>query len=361
MFTGSISLGSFKKIPLAIHWSAVLIAVLVGSSLVNAYGVAPGVLAVVAFLGSILAHELGHALTARRFGVRTESIDLWALGGIAKLDRPAPTPRAEGWIAVAGPLTSLTIGVVSIGAAIGLSAAGAAGPYVGVLGWLGVVNGVLAVFNMLPGAPLDGGRVLKAWRWGRHGDQFRAAREASVAGSIVGWSLAGLGLVLLLNGQAGIMLAVTGIFIASSAKAEARAADMAEALQGVRVGDLMWWGIADAPIDTDAETMVWQRSRLGNAGVVAVRGADGAVAGLVDEDQLLAVPLDRRAWTPITTLMTPVSRLTRAEPDEELSTVLGRLDPRWPLVTVWRGTTLLGVVPKQRLLQRLRAAQPHAG
>jgi len=83
MFTGSISLGSFKKIPLAIHWSAVLIAVLIGSSLVTAYGVVPGVLGVIAFLGSIISHELGHALTARRFGVRTESIDLWALGGIA--------------------------------------------------------------------------------------------------------------------------------------------------------------------------------------------------------------------------------------------------------------------------------------
>jgi Zn-dependent protease len=356
MFAGSISLGSFKKIPMSIHWSAALIAVLIGSNLVGVYGVAPGVFGVLAFLGSIIAHELGHALTARRYGVRTESIDLWALGGIAKLDRPAPSPRAEGWIAVAGPLTSLVIGVLSIGTVVALAVSGLDSAFIGVLGWLGVVNGVLAVFNMLPGAPLDGGRLLKAWRWGRHGDQFRAAREAASAGVTLGWSLAGLGLVLLLAGQAGIMLAITGMFIASSAKAEERAADLAEALHGVRVGDLTWWGIADAPIDTDAETMVWQRARLGNAGVVAVRDSDGSVVGLVDEDQLLAVPLDRRPWTPIASLMTPTARLTRAEPDEELSTVLGRLDPRRPLVTVWRGNTLLGVVPRQRLLQRLRAA-----
>ncbi len=115
MTTGSIRLGTYAGIPVRAHWSMALVAVLFGVNLSTQLGAAPGIVATIAFFASILAHEFGHALVARRYGVQTQSIDLWALGGVAHLDRESPTPRADGLIAVAGPAVSLAIGVVALG------------------------------------------------------------------------------------------------------------------------------------------------------------------------------------------------------------------------------------------------------
>ncbi len=353
---GSFSLGKLAGIPFRIHWSVLLIAVFFGTGLAVPYGAVGAVAAIVAFLASIVAHELSHALVARRYGVHTESIQLWALGGVAKLDREAPTARAEGWIAVAGPLASVGVAAVALGTMAAALAAGFSGIPVQIVGWLGLVNLILAVFNMLPGAPLDGGRVLKAWRWGRHGDRFRASREAGNAGKAVGFSLVGVGVVMLLNGMPGLLLIVTGGFIALTAGAEIAAADVAQRLAGIRVRDLTWFGVAHAPMDTDADTMLWQRSRLGGAGVVAVEEPGGELAGVVSEEQLLSLPLERRQDVPLAALMLPFDRVAKADPDEELSAVLSRLNPAAPFVTVWREGKLLGVVPRSKLLNRLKSA-----
>ena len=199
MSNGSLHLGRYFGIPVRAHWSMAFIAVLFGVNLAGTLGIVAGITAVVAFFLSILAHEFGHALVARRYAVETESIDLWALGGVARLDREPPTPRADGLIAVAGPLVSLTIGVVTFGSAFVISS--------NVLAWIGFVNLLLAVFNMLPGAPLDGGRLLRAVRWSRTGNKYRAMRDAGNAGRVLGWSMGIIGLALMLNGQAGIFIA----------------------------------------------------------------------------------------------------------------------------------------------------------
>lgn len=353
---GSFSLGRLAGIPFKVHWSVLLVALLFGSGLAASYGAAGAVAALVAFFASIVLHELGHALTARRYGVSTQSIQLWALGGVARLDREAPTARAEGWIAVAGPATSLALGAVGIGSMFGLASLGVSGVVLDIVGWLALVNVMLAVFNMLPGAPLDGGRVLKAWRWSRHGDRFRAAREAGNAGKAVGFSIAGVGLVMVVNGLPGLMLVVTGLFIALNAKAEMVAVNVAERLQGVLVRDLTWFGIARASTDTDADTMWWQRARLGGAGVVAIEQANGDLGGIVSEEQLRAVHDAQRPNVPLHSLMVPLDRVARADPDEELSDVLSRLDPSSPILTVWRGGRLVGVVPKSSLIARITAA-----
>jgi Zn-dependent protease len=358
MRNGSIPLGRFSGIPLSLHWSVLVVALLFGTSLAASYGPIGAIVAVVAFFASILVHELAHALVARRYGVATSQISLWALGGVARLDREAPTPRAEGWIAAAGPLASLAIGVVSLGTFAALLAGGVGGTPAAIVAWLGVMNIALAVFNLLPGAPLDGGRILKAVRWSRHGDGFRAAREAGTAGTAVGLSLAGVGVVMLFNGMPGLMLIVTGAFIAMSAKAESLATDVAERLQGTRVRDLTWFGIARATADTDADTMLWQRSRLGDAGIVAVEGPGGELAGIVSEDQLWALPEARRPYVRLSALMVPFDLVARAELDDDLSNVLSRVNPSAPVVTVWRDGALLGVVPRQRLMNALRLTRP---
>ncbi len=134
---------------------------------------------------------------------------------------------------------------------------------------------------MLPGAPLDGGRVLRAVRWARTGDKYRAMRDAGNAGRVLGWVLVGGGVLLMLTGQFGVFIIITGVFIAVNAKSEIMASYIGEQLDGITVGDLTWFGIAEAGTDMDADSMIWQRQRLGNAGAVAVLDDDGHLDGLV--------------------------------------------------------------------------------
>ena len=352
MTPGSIRLGTYAGIPVRAHWSMGIIAVWFGALLSVDLGIVGGVIATTAFFASILAHEFGHAMVARRYGVRTQSIDLWALGGVARLDRESPTARADGLIAVAGPAVSLLIGVVGLAASFALQS--------NVLFWIGFVNGFLAVFNMLPGAPLDGGRVLRAVRWARTGDKYRAMRDAGNAGRVLGWGMVGLGVVMMLNGQFGVFVMVTGLFIALNARAEIMTSYVAEQLDGVKVRDLTFFGIAQAGTDMDTDSMIDQRQRLGAAGAVAVVDDNGELDGLVLEDQLWAVPFDHRPMVMLTQLMVPFNNLAKASLDEDLANVLPRLDPRRPVVTVWNDGKLLGIVHPKRLQERLEAAQRRA-
>ena len=139
----SMLLGRIAGVPVRAHWSMALIAALFSVTLTPEYGAVTASFVVFALFASILAHEIGHAVVARRFGVNTESIDLWALGGVARLDRESPTPRADGLIAVAGPATSLAIGLIAGGVGIVLQ--------VPVVFYIGFLNIALSVFNMLPG------------------------------------------------------------------------------------------------------------------------------------------------------------------------------------------------------------------
>ena len=355
MLNGSLTVGRLAGATLRIHWSAVVIAVILGLGLGQSseLSVLAVIVGVVAFFASILGHELAHVVVARHYGVSTTSIDLWALGGVARLDREPSTPRADGWIAAAGPLASLVIGLATFGSAVLLNLADGPTDLVAVLGWLGFINGLLAVFNMLPGAPLDGGRVVRAVRWARHGNRYRAMREAAQAGRIIGWGLAALGLSLTLNGYPGLWVAITGFFIAVNARAEITMAGVGERLAGVKVRDVTWFGVAETGADMDADSMIWQRSRLGGAGAVVVRGDDGKLDGLVLEDHLWAVPAEQRPWTMLTSLMTPFNRLAQADPDDDLASVLPKLNPLNPVVTVWRGGHLLGVVPPKALRAKL--------
>ncbi len=352
MTPGSIRLGTYAGIPVRAHWSMAIVAVWFGVLLAADLGLVGGIVATVAFFASILAHEFGHAMVARRYGVRTESIDLWALGGVARLDRESPSPRADGLIAVAGPAVSLLIGVVTLGASFAFRS--------DVLFWIGFVNGLLAVFNMLPGAPLDGGRVLRAVRWARTGNKYRAMRDAGNAGRVLGWSMVGVGFVLMLNGQFGVFIMVTGLFIALNARAEIMTSYVAEQLDGVKVRDVTFFGIAQAGSDMDTDSMIDQRQRLGAAGAVAVVGDDGELDGLVLEDQLWAVPSEHRPMVMLTQLMVPFHNLAKASLDEDLATVLPRLDPLRPIVTVWNDGKLLGIVHPKRLQERLEQARNRA-
>ena len=171
---------------------------------------------------SLLAHELAHALVARHFGIRVERLTLWLLGGMAELGDEPPSARAELLVAGAGPLTSAAVGVGFGSAGVLLSWAGGPVAVVVVLLWLAMINVILAGFNLLPGIPLDGGRVLRAVLWWWHGDRVRAALTAAGAGHVLGLMmiLAGLAELVAFGQLAGVWTLLMGWFLLLAADAE---------------------------------------------------------------------------------------------------------------------------------------------
>ncbi len=244
-------IGSFKGIPVRLHWGAVAVAAVLGLLVSN--GVLPqlvpgqsdvayllaSVIAGAALLVSIFIHEASHAVVARRHGVEVSSITLWFLGGVAHLEDEAPSPRAEAQIAGAGPASSLLIAIVVGAWGLLLSASGIT--LLGVtLYWVSGLNVILAVFNLLPGAPLDGGRLLHAWLWKRHGDRSRATAGAARAGRVVGLLVAAFGLFEVLSGNVGgLWTAMIGWFLYGAAGQEARTGRLSAVLSGRKIADVM--------------------------------------------------------------------------------------------------------------------------
>lgn len=235
----SLRLGRIAGIEIGLHWTIVLIAAVLTFTLSGnvlpafaagytstAYLVAALVTSAL-FLASITAHELGHSLVALRNGIKVKGITLFALGGVASLSSEPTRPGAAARIALAGPGVSLGIGVASFGAAAGLAAVGAPSLVAASLLWLGVINLVLAVFNMLPALPLDGGRVLQAWLWHRKGDRHQATISAAGLGRWVGWGLVAFGFWEVMQGATtGLWTMLIGWFVLGTAKAEAVQARM---------------------------------------------------------------------------------------------------------------------------------------
>lgn len=355
MFRGSLRVGRVAGTTIRIHWTAVAVAALLGGVLVADLGLVVGSVGVLSFFAAILLHELAHASVARRFGIGTSTIDLWGLGGMARLDREPSTPRADGWIAAAGPLCNVVLGAGAVGAAVTLNRITGADDVVVSIAWFAAVNLALAAFNLLPGSPLDGGRILRAVRWSRHGQRYRAMREAAYAGSILGWGLGALGVSLMVSGRSGVWLLVSGLFIAISARVEVMTAAIGERLGAAKVKQYTWFGVAEVGPDMDVDSMLWQRSRLGGAGAVAIRGERGVLEGLVLEDQMWDVPVDSRPVTMLTSLMAPLDRLPRADIDDDLAGVLPTVHPLRPVVTVWRNGRLLGVIPPRVVRERIQS------
>lgn len=234
----SLRLGSVSGIPIGLHWSIALIAGLFTLTLAGSLlpAAAPGfaggayfaMAAVVtaALLSSIIAHELGHSLVAQRHEVGVTGITLFALGGVAKLDSEPSTPRAASQIALAGPAVSVAIGVVALAIAATAGVVGASALVVAGLTWLGLINLSLAVFNMLPALPLDGGRALQAALWKRSGDRDQATVSAASVARYIGWAIVGFGAYQLFTAGSGLWTIIIGWFVLRSAKAESRRARM---------------------------------------------------------------------------------------------------------------------------------------
>lgn len=245
-------IGTFRGIPVKLNWGAVALAVLLGLLVAN--GVLPqlapglsnaaylvgGFVAGAALLASIFIHEASHALVAQRYGIEVSSITLWLLGGVAHLEDEAPNPRAEAQIAGAGPASSVVVAVVALGLGGLVAGAGVAPLLSSVLLWIGGLNAILALFNLLPGAPLDGGRLLHAWLWKRHGDRARATAGAAKAGRGLGIAVAAFGAVEFLAGNyGGLWTALIGWFLYGAAGQEAKVGRLSGVLRGRKLVDIM--------------------------------------------------------------------------------------------------------------------------
>lgn len=375
----AIPLGRIAGFEVKVHWSVIVILWLFTWSLATElpgavkgysrpiYWLA-GACGALILLASLLAHELAHAVVARRMGVGVGDVTLWLFGGVTTLRGEAKTPKAAFRIAFAGPATSLALSAAFAALALVLPVLGVGAIAVGVTSWLAVINLVLGLFNLLPGAPLDGGRLVRAYLWRRHGDSVRAAVGAAHAGRIVAFILIALGLAEFLVGGlvGGVWLAFIGWFIFAAAREEELQVTTRQALAGVRVVDAMTAKPHSAPGWLTVEEFI-ERYLLGAPhSAYPVADDDGSIVGLVTLRQLREVAPDRRATTTVREIALPLDRVPTAAPLEPLSALIERLAMagHCSRALVVDGGRVVGIITPSdlaRLIDVYRLAHPGPG
>src|SRR5271157_4046083 len=251
----NIKLGKISGIEIGLHYSWFIIAALIVFSLgehfrqVNPnWGTAQiwiaALITAALFFFTLLLHELAHSLVAQRRGLKVTSITLFALGGVSQIQDDATDAKTEFWVAIAGPIASLIIGFGCLAIALGLGWQRSTEPQTavtGVLVWLGYINILLATFNMIPGYPLDGGRVLRAIVWAITKNADRSTRIAARVGQVVAFLFILDGVVKFFSGDgfSGLWIAFIGWFLMDAAKATYAQVGITESLRGIRVSEVM--------------------------------------------------------------------------------------------------------------------------
>jgi Zn-dependent protease/CBS domain-containing protein len=363
----SLTIGRLAGIHIGLHYSWFVLAALITISLVNHFRAANpewtmglvwggAVLTAALFFATLLAHELSHALVARARHLPVRSITLFALGGLARIEKRANTAATELLVAIVGPITSAAIGVVCVALAVAMGwspESGSTGLAAAVVGWLGSINLVLAFFNLIPGYPLDGGRILRGILWGMYKDETRATRQAVRVGQVVAGIFIVLGLwrFLLGGGFGGLWLAFIGWFLLSASQAEYAQLTLADTLRGVRVADLMAQDCATVHAGIDVQTLVDDVLLKTGRRCVMVR-SDGRLLGLVTPNEIRQA--ERTRWRDLSArdVMRPLERLKTVTPETSAAdalTTMGRDDVNQ--LPVIAGGRLAGMVTRSRILQ----------
>lgn len=344
-------LGKVGGIELRIDASWILIFVLLTWSLGAMFGswhpdwglagsFALGAVASLTFFASVLMHEVAHCLVARAYGIPVRDITLHLFGGLASIERDPPSPKAEFWMAIAGPAVSFAVAIVSTIAGTSLYSMGAPatgdmtnpeifrqfGPATTLLLWLGTANLIVGLFNLLPGLPLDGGRVLRAGLWAITGNMRTATRWAALGGQMIGWMLVFSGILMIFGGHVpilgsglgpGLWTALIGWFLRGAAVQSFTSAVLQDVLSGVHARDVMRttgpWVNADTTVRTLAdEAFVRSEDR-------AYPVFDGDhFAGVVTVAAVRKVPVSERDTLIAKDVMTSRERLTVVGSDEAL-------------------------------------------
>lgn len=373
----SFRLGRIAGIPVGINWSVLVVLWLISWSLAAEqlptghpghstfeYWVV-GTAAAAVFLASLLAHEVGHSLVARRHGVQVERITLWLFGGVAVLRSEATSPRAELRIALAGPAVSIAVALVAGAVALGLDALDLFDLVGGAAAWLAFINVFLALFNLVPAAPLDGGRVLRAVLWRRHGDRWRATLQASQAGRTFGYVLIALGIAefALGGGIGGLWLMFIGWFLLTAAQAEAAQALLRDALAGLTVSSVMTRDPIVAPDHLSVAELIDDVVLRHRASAFPLVDIGGRLTGFVTLGQLKQVPPSHRAATLVRDVSEPLARVPTARPDEPLSDLVSRLsaDETHRRALVFHDGRLVGIVTPTDITRAIELANLRRG
>ncbi len=306
-----------------------------------------GLAGAILFFGSLLLHELAHAFAARARGIEVEGITLFIFGGMARTAREASTPGDEFFIAVVGPLASFAIAfacylAATAGAAIGLGLG-----FVVVAEYLGLLNLILAIFNLLPGFPLDGGRLFRATVWKWTGSFRTATRVASNGGRMLGWSLIALGVFILLAGGGflgGLWLVFIGWFLGHAARSSYQQVLLQEMLRPLTAGEAMTAHPETVPPDLSLDALVHEHFLRKPYSSFPVT-EDGVVLGLVTLGQVKRLPRERWKDSLVTDIMAPLQTTVIVPPETPMTQVLERMrDVETRRVLVARDWELLGII-----------------
>jgi Zn-dependent protease len=366
MLRGSIRIGRAFGIELRLHVSWLIIFALVTWALTVSYfpsvfpdwnlgsRIAAGLITSLLFFASVLAHELAHSIVSQRQGIPVQSITLFVFGGVSQITEEPKRPQDEFRMAIVGPLTSLVWGGILWGIFFAVRNIDnfAAQFVTAVTYWLGYINLALGVFNLIPGFPLDGGRVLRSILWWRTGNLMSATRVAANIGRIIGFLFifGGIYLVFTPYWPNGIWIALIGWFLESAASGSYRQLQLQEMLKGHNASEIMSRDCVFIPPETNIERLVNENILTSGRRCFPVV-ADDKVTGMMTLHNVRSVPRERWATETVREAMTPFDKLKWVRPDEELTNVFRVLmENNINQVPVVQDGQIVGMVTRENLL-----------
>jgi Zn-dependent protease/predicted transcriptional regulator len=373
MFGGSWRLGRIGGVEIRIDTSWVIIALLIAYSMYLQFtarqfteefgatstptAVGLAVIFALLFFGSVLAHELAHALVARARGITVRGITLFLFGGATEAKVESKGPKDEFLISVVGPLTSLALG----GVFIGIATVGGTTPFLGGLARLGAINIALAVFNLLPGFPLDGGRVLRSIVWRTTGSLARATAVASVAGQVVGYLMVAAGFLFVFLGQlfSGIWLAAIGWFLAQAARSQYEQLKVSRVLESVEAEDLMAADLVTLPEDISVREAVDRYFMRHDYSAFPVVAEGGHIVGILTLRAVKRLPQEEWDARTVRDAMEPIGDQFTVQSSARMDRIVSKLeDGDARRVLVLRDGEVVGIITPYdiaRWFQRRRA------
>jgi len=365
-----IKLGRIFGIEIGLHYSWLIVALLITLSLSGHFKSTnpqwsdsvvwfSALVTAFLFFVTIVIHELSHSLVARMHGLTVRSITLFALGGVSQIERDSPNARTEFWIGIAGPLASAVIGSMCLGVALSLAwspAATPTDPATAVLVWLGYINFLLAGFNMIPGFPLDGGRVLRGILWWITGVRSRATRLAAQVGEFVSYVFIVIGLMRFFSGAGlgGLWISFIGWFLLDASRASQAQAGVAEALKGLVVGDVMSRDYVTVDGRSNIQTFADEHLlRSGRRCFIVME--NGKVTGLITPHEVRHIPHSQWPYKTLDVVMRPLDQLRTVAIDTPVMKaleIMGREDVNQLPVIV--NGALEGIISRSHILQLLQ-------
>jgi len=356
---GGFQIARVAGIPIYLHptWFLVffLVSFALSKSLVGAHPeiaqpvawLAAGATAVL-FAVSILLHELGHSVIALRHRVPVRSITLFIFGGVAVIERDPETPRAEFEIAIAGPIVSALLALVFVVVQRGAPEGSA---FASMAGWLMAINLGVALFNLLPGFPLDGGRVLRAFLWARSGSATAATRTAARVGQWIAYGFIALGALRVMGGDlGGLWLAFIGWFLVSASGSSIQQAAISDALAGLCARDVLSQDVARIRPEASVGEFARKFAMRGRRWALVDDGA--RTLGLVSLTDVKEVSPDAWDATPIASIATPIEKVETAAPESPVVDVLRVMAQRdVNQIPVRDGDRILGAISRDSLVQ----------